>query len=179
MGYIEVTECEIEGVKIIEPKVYGDDRGYFMETYQYDTYAKAGITCQFVQDNCALSQKGVLRGLHFQKNHAQDKLISVMSGEVYDVAVDLRVDSETYGKWIGVYLSDENKKQFFVPRGFAHGYLVLSESALLIYKCSNYYYPEEEDGIIWNDPDIGIEWPISEGMELIFSEKDQKWSTLR
>lgn len=179
MGYIEVTECEIDGVKIIKPKVFGDGRGYFMENYHAQAYEAAGIDCQFVQDNCAFSRKGVLRGLHFQKHHAQDKLISVLSGEIYDVAVDLREDSATYGKWVGIYLSDENKKQFLVPKGFAHGYLVLSESALLTYKCTDYYHPEEEDGIIWNDPDIGIEWPVPEGMELIFSEKDLRWSTLR
>lgn len=175
MGYIKVTDCEIEGIKIIEPKVFGDDRGYFMETYQYDTYAKAGITCRFVQDNEAYSGKAVLRGLHFQKQFPQDKLIRIVSGKIYDVAVDMRKESKTYGEWFGIELSAENRKQLFIPKGFAHGYLVLSESAVLVYKCSDIYHPEDECGILWNDKELDIQWPIEGAGEIILSEKDKIW----
>ena len=175
MGKIKVTTCEIEGLKVIEPTVFGDERGYFVETYNYNDFAEAGIDCQFVQDNQSGSKRGVLRGLHFQKNFPQDKLVRVVSGEVFDVAVDLRKGSKTYGKWYGVTLSAENKKQFFIPKNFAHGFLVLSETAEFAYKCTDFYHPNDEGGILWSDPEIGIEWPIPEGMELIISEKDKNW----
>jgi len=175
MGKIKVTTCEIEGLKVIEPTVFGDERGYFVETYNQNDFVEAGIDCQFVQDNQSSSKKGVLRGLHFQKEFPQDKLVRVVSGEVFDVAVDLREGSITYGKWFGVILSAENKKQFFVPKNFAHGFLVLSETAEFAYKCTDFYHPNDEGGIIWNDPDIGIKWPIPNDMELILSEKDTKW----
>lgn len=179
MGKFHFIQTEIPGVIIIEPTVYGDDRGYFMETFQADEFAAAGIDHPFVQDNESRSSKGVLRGLHFQINHPQDKIVRVVSGEVFDVAVDLREGSSTYGQWYGVRLSAENKKQFFIPKNFAHGFLVLSDYAEFAYKCTDFYHPNDEGGIIWNDPDIGVEWPIPEGMELVMSEKDQKWGGLR
>ena len=179
MGQINVTTCDIEGLKVIEPKVFGDDRGYFFESYNYNDYAAAGITEQFVQDNQSASKKGVLRGLHFQKEFPQDKLVRVIRGEVFDVAVDMRKDSKTYGKWFGVVLSEENKKQFFIPKNFAHGFLVLSDYAEFAYKCTDFYHPNDEGGLIWNDPDIGIEWPLQDGVELIMSDKDQKWPQLK
>jgi len=175
MGQIKVETCEIEGLKIITPEVRGDARGYFMETYQYNDFNAAGISVQFVQDNQSASKRGVLRGLHFQIDHPQDKLVRVIKGEVFDVAVDLRPGSKTFGKWHGVLLSEENKKQFFVPKGFAHGFLVVSDYAEFCYKCSDFYHPGDEGGLIYNDPDIGVEWPISEDMELIFSDRDTKW----
>lgn len=179
MGQITVTTCGIEGLKVIEPKVFGDARGYFFESYNYKDYAAAGITQEFVQDNQSASKRGVLRGLHFQKNFPQDKLVRVISGEVFDVAVDLRKGSATYGKWYGVVLSAENKKQFFIPKNFAHGFLVLSDYAEFAYKCTDFYHPDDEGGLIWNDPDIGVEWPVPEGMELILSDKDRKWPGLK
>lgn len=175
MGKIKVDTCEIEGLKIITPSVFGDSRGYFMETYQYNDFKEAGIGQVFVQDNQSSSRKGVLRGLHFQIDYPQDKLVRVIRGEVFDVAVDLRKGSPTFGKWHGEILTEENKKQFFIPKNFAHGFLVLSDTAEFVYKCTDFYHPNDEGGIIWNDPDIGVEWPIPEGMELIISEKDQKW----
>lgn len=174
MGQILVETCEIEGLKIITPAVHGDARGYFMETYQYQDFKEAGIDVVFVQDNQSASKRGVLRGLHFQKQFPQDKLVRVIRGTVFDVAVDLREGSPTFGKWHGVVLSEENKKQFFVPKYFAHGFLVLSEYAEFCYKCSDFYHPNDEGGIIYNDPEIGVEWPIPEDMELILSEKDKK-----
>lgn len=180
MGKIKVTECgEIEGLKVIEPAVFGDARGYFMETYQYNEFKEAGIDVQFVQDNQSSSSYGVLRGLHFQIHYPQAKLVRVVKGEVFDVAVDLREGSRTYGKWFGVILSAENKKQFFIPQGFAHGFLVLSENAEFLYKCSDFYHPGDEGGLLWSDPDLGVKWPIPENMELILSEKDQKWGSFR
>lgn len=179
MGKINVETCEIEGLKIITPEVRGDARGYFMETYQYNDFKAAGIEEVFVQDNQSASKKGVLRGLHFQIQYPQAKLVRVVRGEVFDVAVDLRKGSKTYGKWHGVLLSEENKKQFFVPKGFAHGFLVLSEYAEFCYKCSDFYHPNDEGGIRYNDPDIGVEWPIPDGMELIQSEKDTKWGGIK
>lgn len=179
MGEIKVTTCEIEGLKIIEPKVFGDERGYFMETYNYKDYAAAGITEEFVQDNQSMSKKGVLRGLHFQKQFPQDKLVRVVRGEVFDVAVDLREGSKTFGKWFGVILSAENKKQFFIPKNFAHGFVVLSDEAEFAYKCTDFYHPDDEGGLLWSDPDIGIKWPIPKGMELTISEKDQLWKGIR
>ena len=151
MGKIKVTECGgIKGLKVVEPTVFGDARGYFMETYNYNDFKEAGIDVEFVQDNQSSSHKGVLRGLHFQINYPQDKLVRVVNGEVFDVAVDLREGSETYGKWFGVVLSAENKKQFFIPKGFAHGFLVLSEHAEFVYKCSDFYHPNDEGGMAWN-----------------------------
>ncbi|MCX4344252.1 MAG: dTDP-4-dehydrorhamnose 3,5-epimerase [Kineothrix sp.] len=179
MGKITVETCGIEGLKVIVPKVFGDERGYFMETYHYEDYKAAGIEQVFVQDNQSSSRKGVLRGLHFQKEFPQDKLVRVLSGEVFDVAVDLREGSATFGKWFGVVLSAENKKQFFIPKNFAHGFLVLSDYAEFAYKCTDFYHPNDEGGILYNDPEIGVEWPVPEGMELIMSEKDQKWGGIR
>lgn len=178
MGKIKVTEnCNgIEGLKVIEPAVFGDERGYFMETYNYNDFAEAGIVCQFVQDNQSASRKGVLRGLHFQINYPQDKLVRVVNGEVFDVAVDLREGSATFGKWYGVLLSAENKKQFFVPKNFAHGFIVLSDYAEFCYKVTDFYHPNDEGGILWNDPEVGVEWPMPEGMtaeDLILSDKDR------
>lgn len=174
MGKFNFIKTDIEGVTIIEPTLFGDDRGYFMETYNYNEFKDAGLDMEFVQDNQSKSKKGVLRGLHFQKNNPQGKLVRVVSGEVFDVAVDIRKGSSTYGKWVGVVLNTENKRQFYVPEGFAHGFLVLSETAEFVYKCTRFYDPSDEGGLMWNDPDIGIDWPISEGMDLILSEKDKR-----
>ncbi len=179
MGKITVETCEIEGLKVITPTVFGDARGYFVETYNKNDFVEAGIDVEFVQDNQSASHKGVLRGLHFQINYPQDKLVRCINGEVFDVAVDLRRDSKTFGKWFGVTLSAENKKQFFIPKGFAHGFLVLSDYAEFAYKCSDFYHPNDEGGLIWNDPDIGIDWPLQEGVELSFSEKDTKWGGIK
>ena len=179
MGKITVEETPIEGLKIISPTVFGDSRGYFMETYNYNDFKAVGIDMNFVQDNQSASKKGVLRGLHFQKEFPQDKLVRVIKGEVFDVAVDMRKGSKTYGQWYGVRLSEENKKMFFIPKNFAHGFLVLSDYAEFTYKCTDFYHPDDEGGIIYNDPEIGVEWPIEEGMELIMSDKDQKWPTLK
>ncbi|MCM1568177.1 MAG: dTDP-4-dehydrorhamnose 3,5-epimerase [Roseburia sp.] len=179
MGKITVETCEIEGLKIITPKVAGDARGYFMETYQYNDFKEAGIDQVFVQDNQSASRRGVLRGLHFQKEFPQDKLVRVIKGEVFDVAVDLREDSKTFGQWKGVILSEENKKQLFVPKGFAHGFLVLSDYAEFCYKCSDFYHPGDEGGLMYNDSDLGVEWPIAEDMELLLSEKDRKQGSFR
>ncbi len=176
MGKIVVETCEIEGLKIITPTVFGDARGYFCETYHYEDYKAAGIPDVFVQDNQSASKGGVLRGLHFQIEHPQAKLVRVIRGEVFDVAVDMRKGSPTYGKWHGVLLSEENKKQFFVPKNFAHGFLVLSDYAEFCYKCTEFYHPGDEGGIMYNDPVIGVKWPIPEGMELILSERDTKWA---
>ena len=178
MGKIKVTsDCNgIEGLKVIEPAVFGDARGYFMETYNYNDFKEAGIDCEFVQDNQSSSTKGVLRGLHFQINFPQDKLVRVVNGEVFDVAVDLRKGSKTFGKWYGVVLSAENKKQFFIPKDFAHGFIVLSDEAEFCYKVTDFYHPNEEGGLMWNDPEIGVEWPMPEGMtekDLILSDKDK------
>ena len=178
MGKITVEECGIEGLKVITPTVFGDARGYFMETYQAKDFAAAGIDRVFVQDNQSSSAKGVLRGLHFQKNFPQAKLVRVVAGEVFDVAVDLREGSETFGKWFGVRLSAENKKQFYIPEGFAHGFYVLSDMAEFCYKCTDFYHPDDEGGIAYNDPAIGIDWPIDETVPLNLSDKDRKWGTL-
>lgn len=194
MGQIKVTKCPIEGLYIIEPQVFGDARGYFMETYSQRDMQNAGLDMVFVQDNQSMSVKGVLRGLHFQKEHPQGKLVRVIKGRVFDVAVDLRAGSETYGKWYGVELSEENKKQFYISEGFAHGFLVLSETAEFCYKCTDFYHPGDEGGLAWNDPSIGIEWPevtgnyqgnasaagycLADGTPLNLSEKDQKWVCL-
>ncbi len=195
MGQIKVEKCPIEGLYIIEPAVHGDSRGYFMETYNQNDMHEAGLDMVFVQDNQSMSSKGVLRGLHYQKNFPQGKLVRVIKGEVFDVAVDLRKKSETYGKWFGVRLSEENKKQFYIPEGFAHGFLVLSDIAEFCYKCTDFYHPGDEAGIAWNDPEIGIDWcgitgeykgtasaegyALPDGTTLNLSEKDQKWGILK
>lgn len=179
MGKITVETCEIEGLKVITPTVFGDSRGYFMETYNYNDFKEAGIDQIFVQDNQSSSTKNVLRGLHFQIQYPQDKLVRVVNGEVFDVAVDLRPGSATYGKWFGVILSAENRKQFFIPKNFAHGFLVLSDHAEFAYKCTDFYHPGDEGGLLWSDETIGVAWPIEKGMELIISEKDKKWGGLK
>lgn len=171
-GNFTFVDTSIEEVKIIDVKTYGDDRGFFMETYKQSDFAQGGIDAQFVQDNQSSSKRGVLRGLHFQKEFPQAKLVRVISGEVFDVAVDLRPESATYGKWEGVVLSAENKRQFFIPRGFAHGFLVLSEEAEFCYKCDDVYRPNDEGGLLWNDPTIGIVWPEMD-CDFILSEKDK------
>lgn len=182
IGRIEVMsnfafiETDIKDVYIIETKVYGDNRGYFMETYKKDAFDEAGLKYNFVQDNQSSSRKGVLRGLHFQKTYPQAKLVRVLAGEVFDVAVDLRKGSETYGRWVGALLSGENKRQFMIPRGFAHGFLVVSDYAEFAYKCDETYHPEDEGGLMWNDPEIAIEWPLVG--EIILSDKDKNHPTL-
>lgn len=192
MGQITVEKNVngIEGLCVITPAVHGDNRGYFMETYSQRDMEEAGFNINFVQDNQSMSTKGVLRGLHFQKQYPQTKLVRVIKGSVFDVAVDLRENSSTYGKWHGEILSDENKKQFLIPRGFAHGFLVLSDIAEFCYKCDDFYHPNDEGGMAWNDPEIDIVWPMLEGeykgtasvegyivddVPLNLSEKDQKW----
>ena len=191
MGQIQVTKCPIEGLYIIEPKVHGDSRGYFMETYNQNDMREAGLDMVFVQDNQSMSVKGVLRGLHYQINYPQGKLVRVIKGRVFDVAVDLRPGSETYGQWYGVELTEENKKQFYISEGFAHGFLVLSDTAEFCYKVTDFYHPGDEGGLAWNDPAIGIDWPelvgeyhgtasaegytLQDGTLLNLSEKDQKW----
>ena len=191
MGQIKVTPCPIEGLYIIEPAVHGDARGYFMETYSLRDMTEAGLDMNFVQDNQSMSVKGVLRGLHFQKEYPQGKLVRVIKGRVFDVAVDLRRESATYGKWYGVELTEENKKQFYISEGFAHGFLVLSDTAEFCYKVTDFYHPGDEGGLAWNDPAIGIEWPelvgeykgsadsegytLSDGTPLNLSDKDRKW----
>ena len=197
MGQIKIEKNVggVEGLCVIEPVVHGDSRGYFMETYSQRDMAEQGINIVFVQDNQSMSTKGVLRGLNFQKSFPQTKLVRVIKGRVFDVAVDLRADSDTYGKWCGVELSEENKKQFLIPRGFAHGFLVLSDVAEFCYKCDDFYHPNDEGGLAWNDPEIGIEWPevvgeyngtasaegyhLLDDTELNLSENDQKWKTFK
>lgn len=177
MGNFTFVETKIKGVYIIDVKTYGDHRGYFMETYKESEFREAGLDYTFVQDNQSSSRKGVLRGLHFQRTYPQAKLVRVLKGEVFDVAVDLRKDSETYGQWVGVLLSEENHRQFMIPRGFAHGFVVVSDHAEFAYKCDEFYHPEDEGGILWNDPDVGIEWP--EVGEIIMSEKDKALKQLK
>ena len=195
MGQIKVNKCPIEGLYVIEPTVHGDSRGYFAETYNYNDMKEAGLDKVFVQDNQSGSQKGVLRGMHFQKQYPQTKLVRVIRGSVFDVAVDLREGSATYGKWFGVELSEENRKQFYISEGFAHGYLVLSDEAEFCYKVTDFWHPGDESGLAWNDPDIGIEWPkltgtykvsasadgyaMEDGTPLTLSEKDQMWKGLK
>ena len=197
MGQITVEKNVngIEGLSIITPAVHGDDRGYFMETYSQRDMEEAGFNIEFVQDNQSCSTKGVLRGLHFQKEFPQTKLVRVIKGSVFDVAVDLRTGSETYGKWYGVELTEENKKQFLIPKGFAHGFLVLSDIAEFCYKCDDFYHPNDEGGLAWNDPEIGIEWPevvgeysgsasaegsaLTDGTKLNLADKDQRWLGLK
>ena len=172
-GNFTFTTTDIEGVVIVDTKAYGDERGMFMETYKRPDFAAGGITADFVQDNQSSSTRGVLRGLHYQMNHPQAKLVRVISGEVFDVAVDLRSGSPTRGQHVGVLLSGENHRQLFIPRGFAHGFYVLSDTAVFAYKCDDVYHPNDEGGIAWNDPTIGVAWPIPEGETPILSEKDQ------
>lgn len=174
---MHVIDCEIPGLKIIEPKAFGDSRGYFMESYNQKRYQEIGIPGPFLQDNLSFSaQKGVLRGLHFQHPKAQGKLVCALEGEVFDVAVDIRLGSPHFGRWIGVHLSAENKRQFWIPKGFAHGFIVLSQSALFAYKCDQYYAPDCEGSILWNDSEIGIDWPLAAP---ILSDKDQKGLPLK
>lgn len=173
---MNVITTEIPGVLIIEPKVFGDERGFFLETYQAERYKAAGIAEPFVQDNHSRSRYGVLRGLHFQHQRPQGKLVSVTQGEVFDVAVDIRKDSPAFGRWVGITLTAENHTQFYVPPGCAHGFCVLSETADFTYKCTDYYQPDDEGSLIWNDPDVGIEWPISDP---VLSEKDAKAPLLK
>ena len=170
---MKLTLTPIKDLVVVEPKVFEDQRGYFFEAYNKNTFHELGLDYDFVQDNQSYSTKGVLRGLHFQKQYPQAKLVRVLQGEVFDVAVDLRKDSPTYGKWYGVTLSAENKKMFMIPRGFAHGFLVLSDTAVFSYKCDDFYHPNDEGGIMYNDPDIGVEWPKID-CEYILSEKDKK-----
>ena len=196
MGQISVEKNVggIEGLCIITPTVHGDSRGYFLETYNQRDFAEHGLDIPFVQDNQSLSVKGVLRGLHFQKNYPQTKLVCVIKGSVFDVAVDLRKDSKTFGKWYGIELTEDNKKQFLIPRGFAHGFLVLSDTAEFCYKCDDFYHANDEGGLAWNDPTIGIQWPqvigeykgtasaegytMTDGAPLNLSTKDQNWRCL-
>jgi len=196
MGQITVEKNVggIEGLHVIHPAVHGDNRGYFMETYSQRDMEEAGIHINFVQDNQSMSVKGVLRGLHFQKQYSQTKLVRAIKGSVFDVAVDLREGSATFGKWYGAVLSEENKVQFLIPKGFAHGFLVLTDTAEFCYKCDDFYHPGDEGGLAWNDPAIGIEWPgvvgeyngtasaegytMEDGTPLNLSEKDQKWSCI-
>mgnify|MGYP000315935552 CR=1 FL=1 len=177
MGKITVTPCDIEGLYVIEPTVFKDERGYFVETYNQNDMKEAGLDMVFVQDNQSMSTRGVLRGLHFQKQFPQGKLVRVVRGKVFDVAVDLRSDSKTYGKWFGVELSAENMKQFYIPEGFAHGFLVLSDEAEFCYKCTDFYHPDDEGGIAWNDPTINVAWPELD-VPYRMSEKDKKWGRL-
>ena len=194
LGQISVEKTEIDGLYVIEPTVHGDERGYFMETYNQNDMHEAGLDMVFVQDNQSMSVKGVLRGLHFQKQYPQGKLVRVIKGEVFDVAVDLRAGSPTFGKWYGIVLSEENKKQFYISEGFAHGFLVLSDTAEFCYKVTDFYHPGDEGGLAWNDPEININWPqirgeysgtadsegyvMEDGTPLNLSDKDKKWDTL-
>lgn len=194
MGQIQVTKTDIPGLLIIAPAVHGDERGFFMETYNQNDMAEAGIDAVFVQDNQSKSIKGVLRGLHYQKQFPQGKLVRVIKGAVYDVAVDLRPGSSTYGNWKGTVLSEDNKLQMYIPAGFAHGFLVMSDEAEFVYKVTDFYHPGDEGGIAWNDPEIGIEWPgltgeypgtadcstyrMKDGTQLLMSDKDREWKGL-
>lgn len=177
VGNFKFIETSISGVYVIESKKYGDNRGYFMETYKEKDFKEAGLNYNFIQDNQSRSRKGVLRGLHFQKKFPQAKLVRCIEGKVFDVCVDLRKGSSTYGKWEGVILSAEKGNQFMIPRGFAHGFVVLSDTATFCYKCDELYHPEDEGGIMWNDPDIGVKWPYDD--ELILSEKDKHHPSLK
>ena len=195
MSQINVIKTPIKDLYIIEPTVHRDGRGYFMETYNLRDMADAGINTTFVQDNQSMSVKGVLRGLHFQIKHPQGKLVRVIKGKVFDVAVDLRTESATFGKWFGIELSEENQKQFYIPEGFAHGFLVLSDTAEFCYKCTDLYYPDDQGGLAWNDPNIGIDWPdvigeykgnasaegysLKDGTKISLSQKDQQLLTLK
>lgn len=194
MGQIKITKVPIDGLYVIEPTVHGDNRGYFMETYNKHDMEEAGLNMNFVQDNQSMSVKGVLRGLHYQKQFPQCKLVRVIRGKVFDVAVDIRKDSKTFGKWYGIELSEENKKQFYISEGFAHGFLVLSDVAEFCYKVTDFYHPGDEGGIAWNDPELNIKWGIhgkysgsakalgyklEDNTLIILSDKDQSWLTLK
>lgn len=181
MSKFKFIETKIKDLYIVEPTVFNDDRGYFMESYNEKEFKDFGlnINLNFVQDNESMSKKGVLRGLHFQKKYSQDKLVRVIKGKIFDVAVDLRKDSPTYLQWEGLVLSSENKKQFYIPKGFAHGYLVLSDVAIFSYKCTDYYHPEHECGVIYNDPTININWPFIDINNVILSDKDKNWKSVR
>lgn len=179
MSKFKFTKTDIDGVVIVEPSVFGDERGYFMETYNEQDFHEAGIDVKFVQDNQSKSGHGVLRGLHFQTNHPQGKLVRVTKGCVYDVAVDIDPASPTYGKYVGVVLSEENKKQLYIKAGMAHGFYVMSDEAEFVYKCTDFYDPNGEGGILWNDPDINIEWPIDDETAIKLSAKDQKHPLLK
>jgi dTDP-4-dehydrorhamnose 3,5-epimerase len=183
MGKFKKIQTDIEGLYIVEPTVFGDDRGFFMETWNKKDFLEIGLDLEFVQDNHSKSKKGVLRGLHFQRKNSQGKLVRCIKGKVYDVAVDLRSNSKTFGKYYGIELTEENKLMFYIPEGFAHGYLALTEEVEFLYKATNYYSPEYESGIIWNDEDINVEWPLKKyGIkeeDLILSEKDKKLQTFR
>lgn len=170
-----IKTTSLEGVLIIEPDIFRDNRGFFLETFNQNRYAEYGIARTFVQDNLSFSVKGTLRGLHFQNQHPQAKLVQAITGEVFDVAVDIRPGSDTFGRWEGIHLSDQNKRQLFIPEGFAHGFCVLSETAHFLYKCTDFYTPEDEGGIIWSDPDIAIDWPIQNP---IVSDKDKQFPRL-
>lgn len=171
---MKITESSLPGVYIIEPRVFSDERGFFFESFRADRLAEAGINANWVQDNHSRSQRGVLRGLHYQLHHPQAKLCRVVAGEVLDVAVDIRRSSPHFGQWVSVLLSAQNKRQVYVPRGFAHGFLVLSETAEFLYKCDEYYHPEDERGIAWDDPQIAVDWQIPAGLELVLSAKDRQ-----
>ncbi|MDF1618111.1 dTDP-4-dehydrorhamnose 3,5-epimerase [Petrocella sp. FN5] len=173
IGTFTFAKTELEGLMIIEPHIFSDPRGYFMEGFHYDIFKKAGIDIQVRQMNMSQSVQGVLRGMHYQEKYPQAKLVKVLRGEIFDVAVDVRKGSSTYGRWFGAILSEENKKQLFIPRGFAHGFLVLSEKAEFLYMVDNDYHPEDEVGFIWNDPSIGIKWPLMDGMTPLLSDKDR------
>lgn len=183
-GNFTFTETSIEGVKIVDVEKFGDDRGYFMETYKRECFVEGGIDCEFVQDNQSSSTKGVLRGLHYQINHPQSKLVRVLAGKVFDVAVDLRAGSRTFGKWEGVILSSENRRQFFIPKGFAHGFLVLSDACIFAYKCDDVYHKNDEGGLMFDDANVGIEWPALDGddcfdkTKILLSEKDKHQDNL-
>ena len=181
MGNFKFNETKIKDLYIIEPEIFKDKRGYFLETYNENDFKNynSQINLNFVQDNESKSKKGVLRGLHFQEKHSQDKLVRVISGKIFDVAVDLRKNSETYLQWVGVILSSTNKKQFYIPKGFAHGFLVLSNEAIFAYKCTDFYYPQYENGIIYNDPTIDIKWPFVDIKEITLSDKDKNWKTVK
>lgn len=189
MGRIIVEATPLKGVYVIEPHVFGDERGYFFESYNERDFQTFGLEMRFVQDNQSMSTRGVLRGMHFQKQHAQGKLVRTLAGSVYDVVVDIRPGSETYGKWFGVELSEDNHRQLYIEPGFAHGYLALTDKAVFAYKTTDYYHPEDEGGLLWNDPEIGIHWPcveagpdgslrLQDGTELTINERDRHWPTL-
>ncbi|MDP4090749.1 MAG: dTDP-4-dehydrorhamnose 3,5-epimerase [Bacillota bacterium] len=178
MGKFNFIETKIKDLYIIEPMLFGDNRGYFMESYNKKDFFEAGLTMEFVQDNESKSKKGVLRGMHFQTRHTQGKLVRVTEGEVFDAAVDLRKGSPTFGQWEGVLLTSENKRQFYVPEGFAHGFLVVSDTAVFNYKCTDYYAPEFDSGLLWNDEEVGIQWPLEGIEEILLSEKDKKQKKL-
>ena len=179
MSNFNFIETKIKDLYIIEPKVFRDNRGCFMESYNKKDFEEAGLTMEFVQDNESRSKKGVLRGMHFHTKNTQGKLVRVTEGEVYDVAVDLRKGSPTFGMWEGILLTSENKRQFYLPEGFAHGFLVLSDAATFNYKCTDFYAPEYDSGLLWNDPDVGIDWPLDGIEEILLSEKDKKQKILK